>query len=155
MMITLSEVVKSGYVASLYADDRKEEYYWLEVSYKDEKVLFAIKEKYEGQIDELVMMFETIRVNTLEKLLDLKKVKGFSAGRLIRYIQTGSKMDTCFNFFSGTIVATLSIVVLLLFIYTKSNKESLLIMIGLIGVVIAGFFFYLYTFYRHRLKYDK
>lgn len=155
MMMTLSEVVKSGYVASIYADDRKEEYYWLEVSYKDEKVLFAIKEKYEGQIDELVGMFETIRVNTLEKLLDLKKVKGFSAGRLIRYIQTGSKMDTCFNCFSGTIVATLSIIVLLLFIYTKSNKESLLIMIGIIGVVIAGFFFYLYTFYRHRLKYDK
>lgn len=155
MLLTLSEVVKSGYVASIYADDRKEEYYWLEVSYKDERVLFAIKEKYDGQINELVGIFEKTRINTLEKLLDLKKVKGFSAGRLIRYIKAGSKMDTCFNLFSGTIVATLSLLVLLTFIYTKSNKVSLLVVIAMIGILISVLFFALYLVYRNRLKYDR
>ena len=155
MMIAIEEKAKSGYVATLYAEDQKKDSYWLEVSYGDERVLFYVKVRDENQLSELLKTFSGIKINTLEKLLDLKKVKGFSAGRLIRYINAGHRMDTCFAFCSASLIATICIEVLIGFIYTANNKISLMIVAGIVGTILCVLFFYLYRVYRGRLKYDR
>lgn len=155
MLFPVVEVEKSGYVLVLLSDEDNENTYWLRLSYEKEEILFTIKIKREEEEEELINELEQITTTTLDKLLDLRKVKGFSAGRLLRYVRAGKRMDQWFKIFSASIVATIAIEVFLYIIYRDQEQWLLLGTCLGIGIVISTFCFLQYRKHRKDLRYDR
>lgn len=156
MKISLFEDHIAGYAVNLYLDDdEKDANYWLQISKDNHERLYQIVLKRKGESEQVMKCISEIKVITIEKLMSLDRVSGFSAGRLIRYIQNGKKIDKILNLLAMTITVTLSFIVFTSIIHLNGMKLYILGAEAFSGGLVMGFLISRYKVYKERFIHDR